>query len=106
MDWWLDSVFGNSKDTHEAASSALPAELVALMEDKGLDKNMPGAQLAKLPMELMDMVREYFNTDGDPLPMHAEEAKEHRVKLMKARGAFDKTAEAGWQQHSYSFCEH
>jgi predicted secreted protein len=106
MDWWLDSVFGNTTEADNAALSKLPAELVALMKDKGLDANISTTYEAKLPPELMEMAREYFNANAYTLPMGLEEAKEHRIKLMEARSAFVKTAEAGWQEHSYSFCEH
>ena len=56
--------------------------------------------------EMMEMVREHFDAGTGTLPMTLEEAKEHREKLMQERGAFVKVAEAGWQRHSYSFCEH
>jgi predicted secreted protein len=106
MDWWLDSVFGNTTEAHDAALSKLPAELVALMKERGLDANLSATSEAKLPPELMEITSEYFNADASALPMALEQAKEHRIKLMKARSAFVQTAEAGWQQHSYSFCEH
>lgn len=40
---------------------------------------------AKLPLELLDMVRTEVR---EALPMAREEAKEHRLKLMQARSAF------------------
>jgi hypothetical protein len=106
MDWWLDSVFGNTPEAHEAGLSKLPAELVALMKEKGLDATISATSEAKLPQELMEITREYFNADGDTLPMTLKEAKEHRLMLMETRSAFVKTAEEGYQEHSYSFCEH
>jgi hypothetical protein len=106
MDWWLDSVFGNTLEARDAAFSKLPAELVALLKDKGMDTNISSSSLEILPPELMEMVRDHFNVDSYPLPMGLEEAKQHRIKLMEARSAYVKRAEAGWQQHSYSFCEH
>lgn len=106
MTWWLGSVFGDTAESREAAMAKLPAELVALMKDRGLDKSISSEGKAMLPPELMKMVHENFNADGDALPMGLEEAKEHRLKLMEVRSGFVQTAEAGWQQHSYSFCEH
>lgn len=106
MDWWLNSVLGNTTEAVDAALSKLPAELVALLKDKGLDTNISVADRAKLPPELMEIAREYFNLDADTLPMILEEAKEHRIKLTEARSAFVKRSEAGWQLHSYNFCEH
>lgn len=60
----------------------------------------------KLPLEIAKMVREYFDIEGDTLPMTGVEAREHREALMDVRGAFHKDAEGEWQKHSYSFCEH
>jgi hypothetical protein len=106
MGWWLDSTFGTTTEARDAALSRLPLELVALMKENGLDAKISAEHEAKLPPELMEMVREHFNDDKFALPMGDEEAKEHRIKLMEVRGAFVQTAEAGWRQQSYSFCEH
>jgi hypothetical protein len=106
MDWWLETVFGTTLEAREAAFSKLPAELVALMKENGVDASISGSKGPKLPPELMEMVRTHFNSDAHTLPMGLEEAKEHRTKLMEGRSAFVKTAEAGWQEHTYSFCEH
>ncbi|KAK9776456.1 hypothetical protein SCAR479_06779 [Seiridium cardinale] len=106
MDWWLDSTFGVTDESRKAAIGKLPADLVTLMNDKGLIANVSASGNATLPPELMDMVRERFDDELNALPMGSEEAREHRLKLMEARSAFVKTSEAGWQQHSYSFCEH
>lgn len=86
--------------------SKLPAELVALLHEKGLSSSVDSAENGRLPPELMEMVREHFNADEHILPMRLEEAKEHREKLMQVRSAFHRKAEDGWRQHSYSFCEH
>jgi len=106
MDWWVDSVFGNTTEARKAALSKLPAELVVLMKDHGLDANISITNKVNLPVELMEMVRKYYNSDAYTLSMGLEEANEHRIKLMEARGAFVKTASHGWREHSYSFCEH
>ncbi|KAF2126696.1 hypothetical protein P153DRAFT_368765 [Dothidotthia symphoricarpi CBS 119687] len=108
MDWWADSVLGSTPESRAEAMSKLPPELVALLEQKGLDASRPEAdgENPRLPQELMDMVREHFDADADTLPMSMQEAREHRAKLMQERSAFHDTAEKGWQQHTYSFCEH
>jgi hypothetical protein len=106
MSWWLDSILGKSQASRDAALEKLPAEILALMKEKGLSGDVQTAEEAKLPPELMEMVRDHFNVDGDALPMSEEEAKEHRLALMKERGAYVKTSESWWQRHSYSFCEH
>lgn len=103
----MDSVLGSTAEARREALSKIPAELVTLMEEKGLNADASTATSeAKLPYELMEMTREYFNADGTASPMGLEEAKEHRLRLMSERSAFVKTAEAGYQQHTYSFCEH
>lgn len=104
MDWWLDSVLGDTPEARKEALSKLPAELVMLMKEKGLDVEV--LPEAKLPEELMALTTEYFNAAGEGLSMSLEEAKEHRLKLMAERSAFVKTADDGYHQHSYSFCEH
>lgn len=106
MDWWLDSVFGETSEARQDALTKLPVELVALMKEKGLDLEIPTTTLATLPQELMDMVRSDFEADSNALPMGLEEARKHRIKLMDARKAFVADASEAWQQHTYSFCEH
>lgn len=106
QDWWVDSIFGDTPESRSAAISKLPAELVTLLKEKGLRSVISSTDGGTLPAELMEMVREHFNADAATLPMGLEEAKEHRAKLMQERGAFVRIAEKGWQQHSYSFCEH
>lgn len=57
----------------------------------------------RLPPEVMEMVRRQR-----VLPealMTAEEAKEHRIKLMEERSAFVKKNDLEWKG-TYSFCEH
>jgi hypothetical protein len=105
QDWWLESVFGSTEKTRDAAIAKMPAELVTLLQGKGLSANISGGE-GTLPPELMEMVHQHFQADKDTLPMTTEEAKEHRRKLMEERSAFVRVAEEGWQQHSYSFCEH
>jgi hypothetical protein len=106
LDWWMDSVLGKTIADRKSALSHLPAEVVTLMRDKGLNVDLSATLEAKLPAELMEMVRGYFHADKNTLPMGLEEANDHRIKLMEARSAFVKTTENGWQRHTYSFCEH
>lgn len=81
----------------------LPAEIVALMGKMSLDTNVATAGEGKLPYELMDLVREYLDPDGTPMLMSIEEARQHRLELMKERHEFEKTCEASWQEHSYQW---
>ena len=101
-------MLGNTLGTKDAALSKAPAELVTQMKQKGLHAHMTAENniKTKLPPKLMRMMRKHIDADAYTLPMGSEEAKEHRIKLMEARSAFVKNTESGWQQSSYSFCEH
>ncbi|CAO2652066.1 Nn.00g003490.m01.CDS01 [Neocucurbitaria sp. VM-36] len=105
MTWYVDSLLGSKPTARTEALSKLPPELVALLAQHGVS-GAESTETGKLPAELMDMVKQYFEEGKEALPMSVEEAREHRAKLMKERSAFQETAESGWQEHSYSFCEH
>ncbi|TLD18760.1 hypothetical protein E2P81_ATG11670 [Venturia nashicola] len=98
MNWWLDSALGDTLESRNEALSKLPAELVLLMKEKGLDAE--ALSEAKLPQEWMSLTTEYFSADGDGLLMSLEEAKEHRPKLMAERSAFVETADEDYHQYS------
>jgi hypothetical protein len=111
MSWYAEELLGTTTESRKEALEKLPAELVLLLKEHGLSAETPSvtdtlADSAKLPAELMNMVREYFEEESHGMPMSIEEAKHHRAELMKERGAFVQRAEKGWQSHSYSFCEH
>jgi hypothetical protein len=107
MSWYVESLLGTSPEIRKEALAKLPAELVSLLESKGVLESAGGVgENAKLPEELMDMVRRYFDAEGDAMPMSLEEAKEHRANLMRERGAFRESPDAGWNQNYYNFCEH
>jgi hypothetical protein len=91
----------------------LPPEIISLVLDN--DKIFPttdhgttyGEAVApKLPPELMEMVRQYFEEDPPGSLMGENEAMEHRIKLMDERGSFVRKAEGDWQEEKYNFCEH
>ncbi|KAK3901763.1 hypothetical protein C8A05DRAFT_16086 [Staphylotrichum tortipilum] len=105
-DWWAEAVFGSEAN---AAKGDLPSEVFQLVLEQGMGKAVrPTAALLKtmdnrLPPEVMEMVRR-----ERVLPealMTAEEAREHRIKLMEERSAFVKKNDLEWKS-SYSFCEH
>jgi hypothetical protein len=111
MSWYVESLLGTTSSARKEALAKLPAELVALLQEKGLPAAAPEidglpAENAKLPEELMDMVREYFDAEGDAMPMGLQEAKEHRAKLMRERGAHHQATEEQWMSSTYFFCEH
>jgi hypothetical protein len=111
MSWYVESLLGKSSEARKEASAKLPAELVALLQEKGLPSAAPEmdglpVENAKLPEELMDMVREYFDAEGDAMPMGLEEARKHRAKLMQERGVHHQATERDWQSNKYNFCEH
>lgn len=83
----------------------MPPELVALLKEGGAEAEV-AAGSATLPAELLEMVREHLHADADVLPMSVEEATQHRLKLMEERSAHVKASEKGWQDATYSFCEH
>jgi hypothetical protein len=86
--------------------SKIPADLVQLLREKGVNGLSGNEEQGKLPPELMEMVREHFDIDGDALPMSRVEAEMHREKIVEARSAFHGDADDQWQGHTYSFCEH
>lgn len=105
MTWYAESLLGSSASTRSEALSKLPPELIALLADQGLSKVAPSED-GKLPAELMEMVKTYFEEGKAAMPMSGDEAREHRAKLMAERGAFVQDTEKGWQSYTYSFCEH
>ncbi|RTE78942.1 hypothetical protein BHE90_006536 [Fusarium euwallaceae] len=101
--WWMDSAFGNLGNKN---AEKVPQAIAELILDK--TPSHPGLEAAAkrgepLPAELMEMVRENV---GDTVPMSLQEAKEHRLKLMETRSAFQKVARNQWQNVGYNFCEH
>lgn len=105
MNWSVDSIFGSTADSRTAALARIPAEVLALLNEKGLGADL-SAKEGKLFTELMEIVREHFNADGDALPMAMEDANQHRVKLMDERSTFVRASGREWQANTYSFCEH
>lgn len=98
-------MFGDTPEARKASMLELPAELVMLLNENGLNA-ATSAKDMKLSPELMEMVRKHFKTGGDPLLMGMEEAKEHRLKLMEERGSFVRAAGQKWHDSGYNFCEH
>lgn len=99
-------MLGPSAESRQAALSQIPAELVQLLRENGLldgnDGLLDDRRQGRLPLELMNMLRSYF----DATLMTNEEAKEHRAKLMEVRTSFHAKADGEWQQQKYNFCEH
>lgn len=106
LDWYMESLLGGYRKASKTVMEKLPAEVVALLrkKDMSVDNDMP--ENPKLTAELLQMVRGYMENAGQEMLMDADDAKEHREKLMQERSAFVKTAENGWRENSYSFCEH
>ncbi|KAK4103558.1 hypothetical protein N658DRAFT_505238 [Parathielavia hyrcaniae] len=107
-DWWAEQVFGGKGE----GISNIPPEIAQLLAERGLGGSQltealaarqDGTLKAKLPAELLNMVRNEF---GEGLPMSREEAEEHRRKLMESRSAFEEDARENWESAEYSFCEH
>ncbi|CAG7921996.1 unnamed protein product [Penicillium olsonii] len=71
-------------------------------EDWGYEKEQAvGQVLSRLPRELQDVIQ----GDSSPL-MTMEEAKEHRLELMKERGLSSKENNENFESGSFSLCEH
>ncbi|CAG7942647.1 unnamed protein product [Penicillium salamii] len=71
-------------------------------EDWGREKaNVVDQVLSNLPMELQNMVE----SDLHPL-MTMEEAKEHRLELMKERGLKSEENNGNFERGDFSLCEH
>ncbi|KZM20738.1 hypothetical protein ST47_g8140 [Ascochyta rabiei] len=100
---WTESMLDRKSKPQHASASQLPHELVSLLQENNLQLP-PSSDKAWTPEELIAFLED--NLPRDALPMTIEEAKEHRLNLMKERSAFVETSEAPWQQHQYSFCEH
>lgn len=102
QDWWVESLLGRTAESRQAALSKLPVEVVQLLKEKGLlDADAQTEAPPKLPTELVDVVRSYFDA-----PMSNEQAKAHREQLMKERTAFQSTADDNWHGRTYNFCGH
>ena len=106
QNWWVDSILSPSNSTKTDVMSEIPADLVQLLRGKGLDGLSGNEEQGKLPPELIEMVREHFDIDGDALPMSRVEAEMHREKIVEVRSAFHGDADDHWHRHTYSFCEH
>jgi hypothetical protein len=107
MSWYIESLLGTSPETRKEALTKLPTELVNLLESKGISEaSGSDGENPRLPEELMEMVRKYFDAESDAMPMTLEEAREHRANLMRERSAFQEKPDHGWENHRYNFCEH
>lgn len=102
QDWWAESVFGASTNEQRAAAEKLPAEMVQLLQEKGVELPSSGEKGAKVPNEVLDLVRKEFNLGT----LSLQEAKEHRLALMAERSTHQVDAENESLSATYSFCEH
>lgn len=98
LSWWTESLLSPNVSTTD-----LPPEVVSLLQEHGA-KLPESSRDGKLPEELIAMIREMVPSGA--LPMSLDEAKEHRLKLMKERSNHVVQSEDAWQQQSYNFCEH
>lgn len=120
QDWWIESILGQ----RTKATSPDAKQQYSSSHDKtapGATTTSPDVQAAQalaskapflaktllenLPAELVLDVSKRL-VDSKSLPMTEEEAKEHRLELMKVRSAAKEEIESTWQSNSYSFCEH
>ncbi|KAJ4354947.1 hypothetical protein N0V95_003356 [Ascochyta clinopodiicola] len=103
MSWWAESLLDHMSKPHDESTSELPHELVRLLQEN--DLQLPSStDKVWTAEEVITFLRDKLPKDA--LPMTLEEAKEHRLNLMKERSAFGEISEAYWQTHEYGFCEH
>jgi hypothetical protein len=108
MSWYAENLLGTTPASSKEAIIKLPAELVVLLQERGLvtANDTTLGKDPKLPEELMDIVRGYVDAEGHAMPMGVEEAGEHRLKLMEERSTQVKAAQDEWKMRRYNFCEH
>ncbi|GAB1320932.1 Manganese lipoxygenase [Madurella fahalii] len=106
LDWWAEAVFGTES---QAVVGEMPSELFQLLLEQGVAQSVKPSQemlskmSSRLPAEVLDMVRrEQVLPEGI---MTLDEARQHRLRLMEERSAFQVKGEEEWR-NSYSFCEH
>lgn len=105
QDWWREAAFGGTVDSRKAAAKKLPADLLHLLTEKGVMLHadaQPAEQTARLPAELMELVRGQLHLGT----LSLEEAREHRLRLMEERTSHQQDARGEWARAEYSFCEH
>lgn len=102
QDWWAESVFGASANEQKAAAEKLPVEMVQLLREKGVELPSSDNEEAKVPNEVLDLVRKEFDLGL----LSLQEAKEHRLALMAERSAHQVVVKDEFLKASYSFCEH
>lgn len=103
QDWLVESAFGKSVDEQQTAAEKLPAELVQLLREKGVDlPSVDNEKKTRLPNELLDLVRQEFSLST----FSVQEAREHRLALMAERTTHQSVAQEAWNDATYSFCEH
>ncbi|KAK4151114.1 hypothetical protein C8A00DRAFT_36248 [Chaetomidium leptoderma] len=113
-EWWAEEAFSPlllSKKKDDGPSTLSP-QIAQLLVERGLGESQLSEALtaagktgddAKLPPELMNMVRKEL---GEALPMTRKEAEERRLELMRVRSSFQEEAREHWSSVEYSFCEH
>jgi hypothetical protein len=108
ISWYTEDLLGTTPQARKEALAKLPAELLAILQERGLVNagSIGVGENVKLPEELMNMVRQYVDAEGHAFSMGVEEAKEHRLKLMEERSQHVKVAQHEWSRRTYSFCEH
>ncbi|KAF2106157.1 hypothetical protein BDV96DRAFT_675784 [Lophiotrema nucula] len=112
-EWWSEAILGSTLASRHIAVPKIPREIMSLIKSESSKNSGTITIIApqegvepKLPPELTEMIKAYLIEGSDRGLMGPEEAKNHRLKLMEERSRFVRTAEEGWKEHSYGFCEH
>ncbi|KAI6351414.1 hypothetical protein MCOR25_009950 [Pyricularia grisea] len=99
LDWWLESVLGSPEMV-----AKLPSDVLKVLKRHSSGNGKGNGGFSQLPPEIVAMIMEHLKLEA--LPMGEEEAKEHRLKVMEIRSAFEKNVDSAWHHRTYSFCEH
>lgn len=106
QEWWAEAAFGESAESQKSAADKAPADVVTLLQEKGVGlEGGTGKQggARRLPQELLDFVRDEFKDLGI---MSLDQARHHRLKLMKERSVKIRHDQELLNGEHYNFCEH
>lgn len=99
-EWWREAVLGGDRGD---VRGDLPQELAALLAEQGVAVPTAATRDARLPPEVVDMIRGAAPAAG---LMSRAEAERYRLELMEERSRHHDEAEKGFKRATYNFCEH
>lgn len=106
QEWWAEAAFGESAESQKSAGDKLPADLVTLLQEKGMGLEGGSGReggARRLPQQPLGFVRDELKDLGI---MSLDEARDHRLELMKERSTKTEHDQELLNRESYNFCEH